>query len=169
MCKNAISCTYAKKICKILHFAPYIQGEMKRQGLWNCTFLICTFAILQYLAHFTHARSYSFIYHSSSPLCPRCKVQDFAQLYNLKVRDFAHLLMRKVQDVAHQRCSSLHFCTLKNATFQNVTCSHYMKDHQNKVESLCCHIDGNITRPIAKFNPSLTLSQLGILMKPVIY
>ena len=58
-------------------------------------------------------------------------MQDFAQLYNLKVQDFAHLPMRKVQDVAHLRCNSLHFCALKNAIFQKVTCSHYMSYSQS--------------------------------------
>ena len=85
-----------------------------------------SFAIVLYLAHFTCAHFHSLLNYSATPLCAMCKVQDFAQLYNLKVQDFAHLPMRKVQDVAHLRCNSLHFCALKNAIFQKVTCSHYM-------------------------------------------
>ena len=92
----------------------------------------CTFAIVLYLAHFTCANFYSLTNYSATPQCAMCKVQDFAQLYSLKVQDFAHLLMHKVQDVAH----SLHFCTLKNATFQNVTCSHYMSSYPNLTNNI---------------------------------
>ena len=150
MCKNAISCTCAnmqdlafctlhigrnEKTGSLELYVSKIQG-CKILHIFNCA-ISCSFDTCKIL----------FIYISLSiPLCLRCKVQDFAQLYNLKVRDFAHLLMSKVQDAAHWRCNSLHFCTLKNAIFQNVRCSHYMTHFKKtNLVKLSCIDWGNLS------------------------